>query len=102
MKNLTTLVAALALLGTAAPALADEKLAVEKGCTACHAVGKKVIGPDYAEVAKKYKSDKDARDKLAASIVKGSTGKWGPIPMPPNAKVSEEEAKKLAAWVLSR
>lgn len=84
------------------PAAADEKLAVEKGCTACHAVGKKIVGPDYAEVAKKYKSDKDAPGKLVASIMKGSTGKWGQIPMPPNAKVNEEEAKKLAAWVLSR
>jgi cytochrome c len=101
MKNLTTLLAALALLATAAPALADEKLAVAKGCTACHAVGKKLVGPDYVEVAKKYKGDKEAPAKLAASIVKGSAGKWGQVPMPPN-KVSEDEAKKLAAWVLAR
>ena len=36
---------------------------------------------------------------MATSIVKGSTGKWGQIPMPPN-KVTEEEAKKLAGWIL--
>lgn len=86
----------------AAPAAADEglDLAKSKGCTACHDVNKKGVGPPYAEVAKKYKADKEAPAKLAASVVKGSSGKWGPIPMPPN-KVSEEEAKKLVAWVLS-
>ena len=95
-----TYVAALAALFAAAPAMADEALAKSKGCTACHDVKKKLVGPAYADVAKKYKSDKEAPGKLATSIVKGSTGKFGPIPMPPN-KVTEDEAKKLAAWVLS-
>lgn len=93
------LAASLALLA-AAPASADEALAKAKGCTACHAVKTKLVGPAYAEVAKKYKPDKEAPGKLVTSIIKGSSGKFGPIPMPPN-KVTEEEAKKLAAWVLS-
>lgn len=93
------LAASLALLG-ATPAIADEALAKAKGCTACHAVKTKLVGPAYADVAKKYKSDKEAPDKLVTSIIKGSSGKFGPVPMPPN-KVTEEEAKKLAAWVLS-
>ncbi len=84
------------------PAAADQKLAVGRGCNACHAGGKKLVGPDYVEVAKKYKGDAAAVDKLSASIVKGSQGKWGQVPMPPNAKVTPDEAKTLAAWVLSR
>jgi cytochrome c len=86
----------------ALPAAADDqtKLATEKGCTACHAVDKKVIGPAYKDVAKKYKSDAKATDTLAAKVVKGGSGVWGPIPMPPN-KVSDDEAKKLVAWILS-
>lgn len=91
-----------AVLLAAVPAAADEKLAAEKGCTACHAVGKKIVGPDYAEVARKYRGDKEAPARMAASIMKGSAGQWGPIPMPANAKVSEDEAKRLAAWVLAR
>lgn len=94
------LAATLALLAAATPASADEALAKGKGCTACHSVKSKLVGPAYAEVAKKYKSDKEAPGKLVTSIVKGSTGKWGAIPMPPN-KVTDDEAKKLAAWVLS-
>ena len=95
----TSLALALAL-AAAGEARADEALAKGKGCTACHDVKKKVIGPAYADVAKKYKGDAGAQAKLVTSILKGSSGKWGPIPMPAN-KVSEEEANKLAAWVLS-
>lgn len=90
----------LALSTASLPAFADEALAKAKGCTACHDVKKKLVGPPYAEVAKKYKGDAKALDTMVASILKGSTGKWGPIPMPPN-KVTDAEAKKLAAWVLS-
>jgi cytochrome c len=52
-------------------------------------------------VAAKYKADKTAVDKLAAKIIKGGSGVWGPVPMPANAQVNEAEAKKLAAWVLA-
>ena len=90
----------LGALAAAGPAAADEALAAQKGCTACHSIDKKVIGPAYRDVAKKYKGDAQARAKLSASVVGGSTGKWGQIPMPPN-KVTPEEAAKLAAWVLS-
>ncbi|HXX84918.1 MAG TPA: c-type cytochrome [Casimicrobiaceae bacterium] len=92
----------LAGLGFALPvAAADEtKLATDKGCTACHAVDKKVIGPAYKDVAKKYKGDAKAPDMLAQKVIKGGQGVWGPIPMPPN-KVSDDEAKKLVAWILS-
>src|SRR5450755_1309546 len=91
-----------AALITAEVAAADDqlKLATDKGCTACHTVDKKVIGPAYKEVAKKYKGDAKAADTLAAKVVKGGGGVWGQIPMPPN-KVSDEEAKKLVAWILA-
>lgn len=90
----------LTLLAAAAPAMADEALAKAKGCTACHDVKKKLVGPPYADVSKKYKGDAKAEETMVASILKGSKGKYGPIPMPPN-KVTEDEAKKIAAWIRS-
>lgn len=94
---------ALALTAAAtAPAMADQALAAAKNCMACHAVDKKIVGPGYKEVAAKYKADKGAADKLAAKIIKGGSGVWGAIPMPANPQVSEADAKKLAAWVLSQ
>ena len=96
-----TLIALAMTLSVAAPALADEALAKSKNCMACHAVDKKLVGPSYKDVAKKYAGQKDAADKLVAKVIKGGSGVWGPVPMPANAQVNEAEAKKLAAWVLT-
>ena len=85
----------------AAPAFADQALATSKNCMACHAIDKKLVGPAYKEVAVKYAGQKDAVDKLAAKIIKGGSGVYGPVPMPANTQVNEADAKKLAAWVLS-
>lgn len=99
MKRVLLAISAAAAL--AAPAMADEALAKAKNCMTCHAVDKKVVGPAYKDVAAKYKGNKDAPAALATKVIKGSTGVWGPVPMPANAQVSEAEAKKLVAWVLA-
>ena len=86
----------------AAPAYAQADLAQKKNCMACHAVDKKLVGPAYKDVAAKYAGQSDAEDKLAQKVIKGGTGVWGQIPMPPNPQVSEAEAKQLVKWVLSQ
>ncbi|MBK7791452.1 MAG: c-type cytochrome [Betaproteobacteria bacterium] len=92
---------ALAAAMLASPAaMADEALLKSKGCTACHANDKKLIGPAYKEVAKKYKSDAAAAAKLADKVIKGGQGVWGPVPMPPN-KVTDDEAKKMVVYILA-
>lgn len=84
-----------------ASAFANPELADKKGCLACHAIDAKRIGPSYKDVAVKYADNKDAVAVLAAKVRKGGGGVWGTIPMPANPQVTEAEAKKLAAWVLS-
>lgn len=88
-------------LSVVAPALADQALATSKNCMACHAVEKKLVGPSFKDVASKYAGQSDAVNKLAAKIVKGGSGVWGPVPMPANSQVNEADAQKLANWVLS-
>jgi cytochrome c len=100
-KMKSALFALVTTLSVAAPAFADLALATSKNCMACHAIDKKLVGPAYKDVAKKYAGQKDAVDKLASKIMKGGSGVWGAVPMPANAQVSEAEAKKLAAWVLA-
>lgn len=100
MKRSLTILAL--TLSAAVPAMADQALATAKNCMACHAIDKKLVGPSYKDVAAKYAGQKDAVDKLAAKIIKGGSGVWGPIPMPANAQVNDAEAKKLAAWVLTQ
>lgn len=85
----------------AAPAFADQALAAAKNCMSCHTVDKKLVGPSYKQVAEKYAGQAGAVDKVAAKIIKGGSGVFGPVPMPANTQVSDAEAKKLAAWVLS-
>ncbi len=93
-----TLVLALSAMFSA-PAFASLDLAKKNACMACHAVDKKLVGPAYQEVAKKY-AGKSA-DELAKSIKAGGSGKWGPVPMPAQAALSDADAKTLAAWILA-
>ena len=100
-RTLLAIAAVAAGFAVCAPAMADLQLATAKNCMACHAVDKKMVGPSYKDVAKKYAGDAKAVDMLATKIIKGGSGVWGAIPMPANPQVSEADAKKLAAWVLS-
>jgi sulfite dehydrogenase len=79
-----------------------EKLLGANGCTACHTVDKKVIGPAFREVAAKYAGDGAAPARLAAKIRAGGQGAWGNVPMPPNPGLSEKDAQALAGWVLQQ
>jgi cytochrome c len=92
--------AAAAAVVLAAPARADEALAKKYNCLACHQVDKKVVGPAYKEIAKKYKGQSGAPALLAAKVKKGGSGTWGPIPMPPNPAVPDADLKKLVDWIL--
>jgi len=80
---------------------ANADLAKNSGCLNCHAVETKLVGPALKEIAAKYAGQADASAYLADKILKGSNGVWGPIPMPPNAAVSPENAKVLADFILT-
>lgn len=95
----STLVIAAAL--ASAPAMANLELAKKSNCMACHQVDKKLVGPSYQDVAKKYADDKGAEAKLIDKVKKGGSGVWGPVPMAPNPQVSDADLKTLVKWVLS-
>ncbi len=109
MKAVYIAMMAAAGIVMAGQAQADEALAKAKGCLACHDTAATKTGPAYKDVAAKYKGQKDAAATLATSIKNGTgagkgwqkEGKAAIGMMPPNA-VSEDEAKKLAAWVLTQ
>lgn len=91
---------ALLLCGSAAPAFANPELARAKLCLSCHAMDKKLVGPAFKEVAARYAGQPGAAARLAEKIIHGGAGSWGVVPMPANPKVSPDEAKQLANWVL--
>lgn len=98
MKRFAIVVAALAALCAGSTTVASESLAKSKNCLACHAVASKLVGPAYKDIAARYSAE-DV-DRLVNSIRKGSKGVWGTIPMMPNTRLSEDDARKLATWIL--
>jgi cytochrome c len=99
MKALTaiTFAAALAFSGAA---LASADLAKKNGCVTCHDATAKKMGPTWKDIAAKNKGQKDAEKMLAEAIVKGGKGKYGKVPMPPQAK-AQADAAALAKWILT-
>ena len=93
--------AAALVFASAASAQSGEDLIKKDGCTACHAVDKKIIGPAYQDVAAKYKGDAKAAAYLQDKVKKGGSGVWGQIPMPPNGTVNDAEAHTLAKFILT-
>lgn len=82
--------------------LASETLADQHACLNCHQVAKKSIGPSFKSIAAKYKGNADANQQLATKIVKGGSGVWGAVPMPPMAEVPPEELKQIVTWLLAQ
>jgi len=103
MKRIAPAVLAATALLFASAAVADqlEDMMKKNGCNACHSEDKKVIGPAYKDVAAKYKGDATAVAKLTEKVKKGGSGVWGPVPMPPNAQVSDADAKKMVELILA-
>jgi cytochrome c551/c552 len=100
---------------TSAAASLDEqmqKLALDSGCTLCHAKLAKADGmsvppraPAWNAIAGRYRGQ-DVEDRLVAAVVQGTGADrrhWrGTIAtMPPNAvEVSERDARALVRWIL--
>ena len=85
----------------AADQAAAMEIAKKNGCLACHALDKKLVGPAWNEVGKKYAGDPAAAQQLVVKVKKGTKGTWGAIPMPPNATVKDADIKTLVDFVLT-
>ena len=82
--------------------IAEGKALISKSdCLACHKLDVKLVGPAYADVAKKYPSTPANVTMLANKVIKGGTGVWGQIPMTPHPTLALADAKKMVKYVLS-
>jgi len=100
MKLLATALIAAGVM-VSAPAMANLDLAKKSNCMSCHIVDKKLVGPSYQDIAKKYAGNKDAVKNLSAKVKNGGKDAWGPIPMPPNAAVKDADIEILVKWILA-
>ena len=71
-------------------------------CGGCHALDKRVVGPSFREIAKRYAADGGAPARLAAKVRAGGQGVWGPVPMPPALGIPEPDLLKPVEWVLAQ
>jgi cytochrome c len=101
MKTLMMTAASAALLLMTGAASADQALAQKNACMSCHGVDKKIVGPSFKDIAKKYAGDKSAHAMLVGKVKAGGKGVWGQVPMPPNPQVKAEDSDKIITWVLS-
>jgi len=107
MKKIISAVIPVAFVGLmampAAHASDGATLYTEVGCSACHQVDKKRMGPMFTEVAAKYKGQEGAEEMLFKKVRAGGAGVWGNIPMTPNPpeRVSDEELHTIIKWILS-
>lgn len=97
--TIASVVAGLLTVGSVFAADMPE-LAKKSGCVACHKIDKKLVGPAWQDVADKYKGDAEAPAKLSAKIASGGKGVWGPVPMPPQPKVSQADIAELVTFIL--
>lgn len=99
------LCASLLAMGGAAHAAPDyaqvKDILTKNACLACHAVDKKLVGPAYQDVAAKHKGQADAAEVLTKHIRSGSSGVYGPIPMPPNAGISDADIQTVVEWLIA-
>jgi cytochrome c len=104
MKLIVTAIVAAGMLASV-PAMANLDLAKKSNCMACHTVDKKLVGPSFVDIAKKYAGDANAVKTLTAKVKAGSKpgvpGVWGVVPRPPNPAVTEANMGILITWILA-
>lgn len=104
-RNIRTLIPIAALVaagvsGTAGAAAPTAVLA-RNACSACHGVTNKIVGPAFTDVAKKYAGKAGTTAALKASIKAGGSGKWGPVPMPPQPNLADADLKQIVDWLVA-
>lgn len=101
MKQISINMTVAAALMVAGSAMATDMPAVGKAkCGACHAIDKKVVGPAWNDVAKKYKGDANAASKIAANITKGGEFGWKMGKMLPKGMgATDAEIKSLSEFI---
>ena len=79
-----------------------EDLIAGSDCRACHTLDRELVGPAYAEVARRYEGQDNAVEELMGSIREGGSGRWGDIPMTPHPDLSDRDLEEIVTWILDQ
>ena len=78
-----------------------EVLVAYSDCYLCHREESKAKGPSFSDIARRYPMQQVYLDLLARKIISGGSGTWGYPIMSAHPKLNMEDAKAMAAFVLS-
>jgi cytochrome c len=106
MKFIIGSMVALAVLMVAGGAMAEEMPALAKklNCNVCHDIDKRIVGPAWREVAKRYTGSGVTKytykgkeypliEGLVMKVSQGGSGNWGSMPMPANDASGTHQAE---------
>ena len=91
---ISSMVAAITLVATNSAWTAEmPELTKKHDCDICHDIEKRIVGPAWRDVSKKYKGatkyvykgkEYPLIDGLVMAVSQGTSGNWGEMPMPAN------------------
>lgn len=71
-------------------------------CNNCHHLDTKSVGPEFIEIAEKYKSKYNwAMDSLPRKLRSGGSGVWGTVNMPAHPSISINDARTIVNYILN-
>lgn len=113
MKSIIVSMTVAAGLMVAGSAMAADMpdLAKKNNCVTCHTMDKKLVGPAFMDISKKYKGATNFSfkgkeyplvDGLVMKVSQGGAGNWGSVAMTPNdpAGKKQDQIKQLVEFVL--
>ena len=82
------------------------QVAHEMGCSKCHAIDHKVVGPAWMDVSLRYRDNRDSQvvfNQLVKKVSKGGLGNWGDTPMVANDPLGKKTDKitELVKFILA-
>jgi len=88
------------LIATSSALAVDMPADGKAKCGACHSIDKKMVGPSWTDVSKKYKGDNDAATKIAGNVTKGGSFGWNMGKMPPRGLgATDAQIKSLSEFI---
>lgn len=80
--------------------LRGRTLSMKYDCKTCHAINRKVAGPAYQSIAKKYKPTSPNINYLSGKVISGGSGVWGNVAMAAHPQLTKAEATEIVKYIL--
>ncbi|WP_144043697.1 c-type cytochrome [Sphingobacterium cellulitidis] len=73
----------------------------DSDCYTCHRPDKKVLGPSFHDINRRYPRKEVFINILAQRVILGGSGAWGTVIMKPHPKLSTADAEAMLTYILS-